>query len=255
MSLRSDLILALNPENSISGKACRLEKNARRAQNLFNNKVLTLKFSCPPKNLKQGFACGSCSESCDLLFSGHSAEPVHFFITYNTSSGLLLVVNESIKGTLANQTNLEVKGQSIVLEHQMKIEFGSYKFTILIPERREGLQMFLTNQSHYLGSMINTTTPTAVLSRHTTPGHVMNRIGPYLEVAQLGAGSYGEVILLCTKATGNLFAAKRFGAELTTLAEMKEEAATLRQLSHVRYKVLRVFCPPSNILMSIAKYC
>ena len=233
MSLQSDLILVLYPANKLSSRACSAEENARRSQRMYDQKVLTLKFSCPPKDVKRGFACGRSEENCDLMFSDKSAEPIHFHITYNTSSGLLLVVNDSKKGTLANRSDLKVKGQSRVVEHLMKIKFGSYKLTVLVPKRRGDLDEFLQNQSYYLGSMLNQTTPTAVLSKHTTPGHVMTRVGPYLEVTQLGAGTFGEVVLLCAKTTGKLFAAKRFVAQLTTLAQMKREAATLRRLSHV----------------------
>ena len=254
MSLRSDLILALYPENKVSIDACCSEENARRSQSMYEKKVLTIKFSCPPKNLKQGFACGSLEESCDLIFSDGAAKAIHFYITYNPSSGLLLVVNNSRKGTTANQSKLRAKGQSIVIEHQMKIRFGSYKFTVLVPTRNDALEEFLQNQSYYLGSMINQITPTAVLSKHTTPGHVMNRVGRYLEVTQLGVGGFGEVVLLCTKTTGELFAAKRFGAELTSLAEMKEEAATLRKLSHVCCENFIFTSIRSNSSMAIAKH-
>ena len=231
MSHRSDVILALMPGNNISREACYAQSNVRRSHISNSRTALLLRFSCPPKDLRQGFLCGQGAESCDLIFTHPSVAPKHFCFSYNTSSGLLLIVNKGEKSTIVNQSHLQPEGRSRVIEHQMVVQFGVYQFTIIIPDRKDARPQFLRNQSLYLGSMLNNT-PTAVLSIHTTPSHVMNRIRSYLEVTQLGKGGFGEVILLSTIDTGTIFAAKRF-LEYTTLDDMRREAATLSRLSHV----------------------
>ena len=227
----SDLILRLLPENELSAEMCWEKTNKRRSCEVMGFPALALTFSFPPKDAKRGFIFGHDETCCDVVFKRRDTSRRHFSITFNPDSGLLILVNASICGTIVGRRILSTVNQSRILEHRVIISFGLYRFTVEIPNRRHAQKQFLQIQSLYLGNILSST-PTAVFSRYTTPSFILKKVGPYSEIAQIGKGGFGEILLLCARETGDMYVAKRlhnFKADM----DIKQEARALRRLSHV----------------------
>ena len=231
MAEYSNLILELIPQNALTSDICRMKENCRRLWKAKSSLALALTFTCPPKNLKTGFAFGHDEQSCDIVFKESELNPRHFNITHNLESGLLLLVNRSESGIIVGKTKLYSVNQSVVLEHLAVIHFGSYRFKVNIPNRGCAQDQFINNQSLYLGFLLFGT-PGAVYCKYTTPRHEMKRVGPYLEISQLGRGAFGEVSVLCTSDTGDIYVAKKLRGTISGVS-IRQEARTLRRLSSV----------------------
>ena len=228
---KSDLILRLVPQNRFSSEICRVKENYNHFCEISGYPLLALRFSYKPKDVKTGFVFGHDKNSCDIIFKEPHTSRRHFSITFNPNSGLILLLNGSTSGTVVGSQLLSSFNQSIVLNHEVLISFGIYRFIVDIPARNHAQERFLHNQSLYLGNML-CNTPTTVFSKVTTPNHAMKKIGPYFEVSQLGEGGFGKLSLLCRRDNGDLFVAKTLH-NLHNDKELKYEAWTLGQLSHV----------------------
>lgn len=229
---KSDLILRLLPENTLSSEVCDMRENHDFFNELDGYPVLALRFSCEPKNVQRGFVFGYDRKYCDILFKKPIISRKHFSINFNPKSGLIILVNKSTSGTVVGGKVLHAVDQTKVLDHRVVISFGSYRFVVDIPNRHQAQEKFMENQRLYLGNMHCGLT-TVVQSEVTTPNHIMKEIGPYFEVSRLDEGSYGETSLFCTRDKGDLFVAKRLIATKGD-ARIMHEARTLHSLSHVR---------------------
>ena len=231
MEDKSNLILTLVPGNAESVEICRKKENYRRSHEIMGTPVLALTFSCPPKDAKIGFVFGYDDVNCDVKFPKFNTGRVHFIITFNSTSGLLLLANASKSGTMVGTKVLTRFNQSRILEHQEVINFGIYGFIVNIPNRRNAQKQYLRNQGAYLGNMVSLT-PALILNKYSTPRRPMNRIGPFSEVCRVGEGGFGEVLLLCKRDTGDMYAAKRY-LDAPPGMDMRQEAGILCRLSHV----------------------
>lgn len=224
----SDLLLRLIPENAFSSQICEMVKNLDRFCEVKGRSALAIRLSGPIEDQKMGFVFGYDEKFCDVLFKKSELGPIHFSITLNPKSGLILLVNRNESGTLVDGTNLNSLNQSIVLQHRSLIKFGIYSFRADIPNRGDQQYQFFNIQRLYLGNLF-TRLPAAVYCTYTTPRQTMKNLGPYYVVRQY----HKDHLVVCSKEDGNLYTAKR-SCNSAAWATLKNEIKLIRKFSHVR---------------------
>ncbi len=237
--LSASVIIVLIPASPDAIAAISMARNASHVAHLSVRKgwrpqqVLLWDFDVQPKDLGRGLTFGSDSKKCDIQLPSGIVTTRHFSINFNPSSGILLVINNSSHGLVAGKRHLGNRGASQVIEHGMTIVYNDYKFIAYFKERGRSQQLYDERLRSYLGFLL-TGSPARVMSTHSTPLVVRERIGSYLEIAKLGKGGFGEVALLTHERTGDVFAAKSIRKERHNAAEIEKEISTLKRLRHVR---------------------
>jgi hypothetical protein len=197
---------------------------------------IRLSLAVPPHDAKQGFIFGR-SDACDIRIRSDRVSKRHFAIKFNPTSGILFVESLSSLGTWVKKTKLLNQGQTCVIEQNMAITCGDLTYIALVPDRGPYQKAYADRLGRYLGSLI---AQGAVVPRpYAIPIQTRTPVGKYLEVQGLGSGSFGDVSLLVHEDTGVMYAGKRF-KDPRRLDEVSKEISTLKKLSHVSKKSLKM---------------
>jgi hypothetical protein len=234
-----DVILRLFPVNENTRLAIKRPQNVHRLITQGREIAIQLTFTSQPKEIHKGFVFGS-DESCDVFLDSSRASGRHFAITFNPSSGSLLVVNKSSAGTMVGQKMILERDGTQVTEESVSVDCDGLRFMAVTPDRGRYQADYTKKLGKYLGYLL-AAGPCTSRSLHappTTPIVPRKKVGPYVEIQSLGNGGFGEVYLFAESRTGEIFAARRF-KDSANIREIKREIGTLKNLSHVSKKHTR----------------
>ena len=200
---------------------------------------MALSFDRPPRNSRDGFIFGTSNNKCDIILPGSKVSPRHFAINFCPLTGILVVINKSrygigIAAHGSPTTILRRPGDSRVIEDGATIKCSEYILSANIPNRGRYLGAYLGRLEKFLKSLPNAQPDQMTL--YGKPIRVIKQAGKYLELENLGEGSFGEVRLVAHYKTGEIYAAKRIRHNIyDDYGTVKDEINALGNLSHVSY--------------------
>lgn len=228
-------ILDLIPADQASFAAIQAHGNVNRLIDYRSSrgqtKALRLAFGMPPRDVKVGFVVGNDITSDLVFYIPPTDIPWRFAITFNTQSGIPLIVNMSPTGVCVGDRCLTRVRDCRVIEKNTPLRFGQYSFKARVPDRGRYQEQYQAQLGRYLGYV--QTAGTAIITKtYSKPVVARKRVDQYFEIETLGRGGFGEVCLLADERTGHVFAAKKFLDPRNSMA-IHQEISTLQQLRHV----------------------
>ncbi|KAM5439747.1 hypothetical protein MferCBS31731_004157 [Microsporum ferrugineum] len=231
-----DHILYLVPRNEDAEEAVYLMSNINRAINIrgpggLEEGVLSLilSFAVPPKDTRIGFLFGREIETNDVILDGYGVSKHHFSISFNDSTGILLVYCISSRGLTVGEEELQM-GDYQVIEDNAIIHCGKLVFQAVFPDRGPSQAHYAKRLGHYLGSSTKRRNVT-VTGAYANPVQPHQHIGQYLELETRNNGTFVDTSLFTDDQTGGIFDVRKYRNGQDIL-KMKEQISTLKHLRH-----------------------
>ncbi|KAM5450624.1 hypothetical protein MaudCBS49596_004155 [Microsporum audouinii] len=231
-----DHILYLVPRNKDAEEAVYLMPNTNRAINVrgpggLEEGVLSLilSFAVPPKDTHIGFLFGREIDTNDVILDGYGVSKHHFSISFNDSTGILLVYCISSRGLTVGEEELQM-GDYQVIEDNAIIHCGELMFQAVFPSRGSSQAHYEKRLGHYLGSSTKRRNVT-VTGAYANPVQPHQHIGQYLELETRNNGTFVDTCLFIDDQTGEIFDVRKYRNGRDIL-RMKEQISTLKHLRH-----------------------
>lgn len=207
--------------------------------------LIRLGFDIEPRNGSLGFVFGRASSTAqtrvlpDVVFPNRPDNPdpdisrAHFRIHYNLSSGVLMITDSSMNGTIVGRSLL--RRRSAPLMTTTTVCCGTrdrYRFQVHIPDHTKHQDLYHHNYRRFTQKL--GCTPCVYLPT-PTPAHQPIPLGHDYSIFEgICNGGFGAVNTVIRNRDGLVFAAKTIAGQAESgQTTFPEEVKIMRKLSHV----------------------
>ncbi len=188
----------------------------------YSSREIALRLSSDVKSPELGFTFGRNADRCDVLLTKDQSDITisnrHFRI-YFTKSGVLMLQDNSINGTIVDENRLRLKQGNGPDESSRMLQNGTIisvlgncgeeiKFLVRVPNRGDHQDAYNANLEKYVNSLPGAKSKLVLSAAELTFGMHWNGGSVYNVVGCLGKGAFATVYKLATKKDGQVYAAK-----------------------------------------------